>query len=131
MRVSRQDGLHGTAGRKVTALSVVAKGERVSGATDIDPDWRHVCALEELSVPCVRTFTSSDLSVAVCRLADGRLRAIEDRCPHRGARLSAGVIYDGDKVACMDDGWGIRLTDGGVEAPESGCVRTFAVKVEN
>jgi len=41
------------------------------------------------------------------------------------------VIYDGDKVACMDHGWGIRLSDGGVEAPESGCVRTFAVKVED
>jgi nitrite reductase (NADH) small subunit len=65
------------------------------------------------------------------RLADGRLCAVEDRCPQRGARLSAGVIYDGDKVACLDHGWGIRLADGGVELPEHGCVRTFRVKVED
>ncbi len=56
---------------------------------------------------------------------------IEDRCPHRGARLSAGVVCDSDKVACLDHGWGIRLADGGVEAPEQGCVRTFPVKVED
>jgi nitrite reductase (NADH) small subunit len=112
-------------------LSVAAKGERVSEAAETDRDWRRVCALDELPAPGVRTLTLSDLSVAVFRLADGRLCAIEDRCPHRGARLSAGVVYDGDKVACMDHGWGIRLSDGGVEAPESGCVRTFAVKVED
>jgi nitrite reductase [NAD(P)H] small subunit len=66
--------------------------------------WRRVCVLDELPMPGVRTLAVSGLSVAVFRLADGRLYAIEDRCPHRGARLSAGVIYDGDKVACMDHG---------------------------
>ena len=99
-------------------------------AAKTDADWRRFCALDELPAPGVRSLMLSNLSVAVFRLADGRICAIEDRCPHRGARLSAGVIYDGDKVACMDHGWGIRLSDGGVEAPESGCVRTFAVKVE-
>lgn len=103
----------------------------MSAAAKTDREWRRVCTLDELPAPGVRTLVLSDMSVAVFRLADGRLCAIEDRCPHRGARLSAGVIYDGDKVACMDHGWGIRLSDGGVEAPESGCVRTFAVKVEN
>jgi nitrite reductase (NADH) small subunit len=103
----------------------------VSEAAETDGDWTRVCGLVELPAPGVRTLVLSDLSVAVFRLADGGLCAIEDRCPHRGARLSAGVIYDGDKVACMDHGWGIRLSDGGVEAPESGCVRTFAVKVED
>jgi nitrite reductase (NADH) small subunit len=57
--------------------------------------------------------------------------AIEDRCPHRGARLSAGVIYDRDKIACLDHGWCIRLADGGVEPPEQGRVRTFPVKIED
>ena len=103
----------------------------MSEETESGRDWRRVCALEEMAAPGVRTLTLSELSVAVFRLADGRLCAIEDRCPHRGARLSAGVIYDGDKVACTDHGWGIRLSDGGVEPPESGCVRTFSVKVED
>jgi nitrite reductase (NADH) small subunit len=93
-------------------------------------EWLKVCALHELPCAGVKTLAFPDLNVAVFRLADGRMFAVEDRCPHRGARLSVGVVYDGDKIACLDHGWGIRLTDGGVEAPEQGCVRTFPVKLE-
>jgi nitrite reductase (NADH) small subunit len=93
--------------------------------------WLQVCTLHELSRAGVRTLALPELNVAVFRLADGRVFAIEDRCPHRGARLSAGVIYDADKIACLDHGWGIRLADGEAEAPEQGCVLTFPVKVED
>jgi nitrite reductase (NADH) small subunit len=93
--------------------------------------WLQVCALADLPCAGVNTLALPELQVAVFRLADERMFAIEDRCPHRGARLSAGVVYDGDKIACLDHGWGIRLTDGGVEAPERGCVRSFPVKVED
>jgi nitrite reductase (NADH) small subunit len=92
--------------------------------------WIEVCGLEEIGTGSVRAIEAEGLSIAVFRLADGRLCAIEDRCPHRGARLSRGVVYDTDKVACLDHGWSVRLTDGAVEAPERGCVRTFEVKVE-
>jgi nitrite reductase (NADH) small subunit len=92
--------------------------------------WLKACALDELTRKGVCTVSSDALDVAVFRLADGRLCAIEDRCPHRGAKLSRGLIYEGDKVACLDHGWSVRLTDGGVEPPEQGCVRTFEVKVE-
>jgi nitrite reductase (NADH) small subunit len=92
--------------------------------------WTRVCAQADLACPGVYALKLGALEVAVFRLADGRLFAIEDRCPHRGARLSAGVIYGGDKVACLDHGWSIRLSDGGVEPPERGCVRTYPVKAE-
>ena len=55
--------------------------------------------------------------------------AVEDRCPHRGARLSGGVVYDRCKVACPDHGWSIDLPSGGVEPPDTGQARTFAVEV--
>jgi nitrite reductase (NADH) small subunit len=93
--------------------------------------WTFVCRVEELAMPGVRTLASAVDSIAVFRLRDGRLLAIDDRCPHRGAPLSSGTVYDTDKVACLDHGWTIRLTDGGVEPPEQGCVRTYAVKVED
>jgi len=95
-----------------------------------DGTWQRVCRIDELPRRGVRTLALIDLHVAVFRLADGRLFGIEDRCPHRGARLSAGLIYDEDKVACADHGWGIRLSDGGVEPPGLGCARVFPVKVE-
>jgi len=103
-------------------------GEQPAGAGS---GWLLVCALQELPCGGVKTVALPGLNVAVFRLADGRMFGIEDRCPHRGARLSAGVLYDGDKIACLDHGWGIRLIDGGVEAPEQGSVRTFPVKTEN
>jgi nitrite reductase (NADH) small subunit len=93
--------------------------------------WLRVCAVDDLPRASVKTIALPHLNVAVFRLADGRMFGVEDRCPHRGARLSAGVVYDGDKIACLDHGWGIRLVDGGVEAPEQGCVPTFPVKVED
>ena len=92
--------------------------------------WTEVCTLEACPPGSVHTVEWGGLSIAVFRLADGTFRAIEDRCPHRGARLSRGVVYDGDKVACLDHGWSVRLTDGGVEPPDVGCVRVFEVKVE-
>lgn len=93
--------------------------------------WLFVCRAEEIPEPGVRTLANPAGSIAVFRLEDGRLLAIDNRCPHRGAPLSTGMVYDVDKVACLDHGWTIRLTDGGVEPPEQGCVRTYAVKVEN
>jgi len=91
--------------------------------------WTRVCGSDELAAPGVRTVVTAAGQVAVFRLQDRRLLAIEDRCPHRGALLSTGAVYDGDKVACLDHGWTVCLTDGVVEAPEHGCVRTFAVKI--
>ena len=93
--------------------------------------WTRVCGAEELAAPGVRTIVTAAGQIAVFRLQDGRLLAIEDRCPHRGALLSTGTVYDTDRLACLDHGWTIRLTDGGVEPPEQGCVRTFVVKVED
>jgi nitrite reductase (NADH) small subunit len=98
---------------------------------DSGSQWLRVCALDDLPCASVQTIALADLNVAVFRLVDGRMFGVEDRCPHRGARLSAGLVYDGDKIACLDHGWGIRLTDGTVEAPEQGCVRTFPVKLED
>ena len=92
--------------------------------------WLKACTLDELTRKAVCTVRSDALDVAVFRLVDGRVCAIEDRCPHRGAKLSRGLVYEGDKVACLDHGWSVRLSDGGVEPPEQGCVRTFTVKVE-
>jgi nitrite reductase (NADH) small subunit len=92
--------------------------------------WVEVCNLDALSPGTAYSHNAGELRIAVFRLADHRLFAIEDRCPHRGARLSRGVIYDTDKVACLDHGWSVCLSDGAVEPPERGCVRTFEVKVD-
>lgn len=69
---------------------------------------------------------AGDLRIAVFRDLNGALFALEDRCPHRGAPLSEGIVFD-EYVACRDHGWSICLRDGQALAPERGGVRTFAV----
>ncbi|CAN5391206.1 hypothetical protein BH09PSE6_BH09PSE6_30720 [soil metagenome] len=45
-----------------------------------------------------------DREVVVWRDASGRLSALEDRCPHRGTRLSIGDVH-GDRLVCAYHGW--------------------------
>ena len=51
--------------------------------------------------------------IAIWRDHDGKVHAVEDRCPHRGARLSLGWNL-GDRLACWYHG---------VEVDGTGCVK--------
>ena len=63
--------------------------------------------------------------VAVFRARDGRIFAIENRCPHRRGPLAEGVIGKG-VVVCPLHGHKFNLATGeGSESKE--CVRTFKV----
>lgn len=68
-----------------------------------------------------------NLAVALWRNAIGQVCAVEDRCPHRGARLSDGIVYD-QQIECPYHGW--RFTSEGIcihiPAPEAfeNCAKT-------
>ena len=92
--------------------------------------WKPVCRLEDipqLGARCVRRVAGAD--VAVFRAADDKVFALLDRCPHKGGPLSQGIVF-GRKVACPLHGWNIGLDDGNAVAPDKGCTRSYAVKIE-
>jgi nitrite reductase (NADH) small subunit len=93
-------------------------------------EWRPVCTLEQLGQGKAAVLEAAAVRIAVFRCEDDRLFAVEDRCPHRGALLSNGVLHDGCFVACLDHGWSVCLEDGKVLPPEQGRVRTFPMKLE-
>lgn len=71
-----------------------------------------------------------DLEIAVFRLSNGEIRAVENRCPHKGGPLAEGII-SGEYVYCPLHDWKISLGDGLVQEPDTGCVKTYEVHLED
>ncbi len=92
--------------------------------------WKEICPLQEIPRLGARVIKSPEGDISLFRNADDVVLALADRCPHKGGRLSQGIVFDG-KVACPLHGWTISLHDGKAIAPDEGRVETFEVKVEN
>lgn len=67
--------------------------------------------------------------VAVFRLSNGKVKAVENKCPHKGGVLSEGIV-SGDFVFCPMHDWKICLEDGNVQKPDFGCVNKYETLVE-
>ena len=92
--------------------------------------WIEVCKLNEIPPAQARTVRAGDTMIAVFRLSDDRVKAVENRCPHKQGPLAEGII-SGDDVLCPLHNWRIHLDDGQVAPPDEGCVKTYPVKVED
>jgi len=93
-------------------------------------NWIEVCALDEIPVSQARSVNTGENIIAIFRLTDDRVKAIENRCPHKQGPLAEGMV-SGDDILCPLHNWRIHLDDGKVAAPDRGCVKTYPVKVEN
>ena len=61
-------------------------------------------------------------------LDEGQYFAIDDFCPHKGAPLHDGIVYD-RSVTCLWHGWRFSLEDGRwLNSPRT-CVGTYPVRV--
>ncbi len=82
-------------------------------------------------------FSIYDESFVLFVNAEGQLECLQDRCPHRSAKLSDGKLIDG-KVECLYHGWQFgtggeclhipQLSAGGT-IPKNACARSFWVEV--
>lgn len=61
-------------------------------------------------------------------LVTGRYYAIDDACPHQGAPLSDGIVFD-DCVTCTWHGWRFSLQDGRHLDGSRSRVATYPVRV--
>lgn len=75
-----------------------------------------------------RYFDVDGVVVAVF-LDGGKYYAIEDSCPHQGAPLSDGVVFD-RSVTCTWHGWRFSLEDGRHLDGSRARVATYPVRVE-
>ncbi|MDX8386280.1 MAG: nitrite reductase small subunit NirD [Gallionella sp.] len=93
-------------------------------------NWTEVCKLEDIPPSQARTVNAGETVIAVFRLTDNRVKAVENRCPHKQGPLAEGII-SGEDILCPLHNWRISLDSGEVAAPDAGCVKTYPVKVED
>jgi len=121
-------------GQAATKPAVIPLYVQDEGTRDMTQDpaqeWHKVCALAEVPQLGARVVKSAHGDIAVFRNADDEVFALADKCPHKGGPLSQGIVF-GRKVACPLHGWNIGLDDGQAVAPDVGCAKRFAVKIEN
>lgn len=85
--------------------------------------------LSDIDIKGSRTIRVQDTEIAIFRLSDGSVRAVENRCPHKNGRLSEGMVC-GDAIHCPLHDWKIDLKTGRVHEPDEGCITTYVTEVE-
>ena len=91
--------------------------------------WRQVCTVDDIPLLGSRVVRAASGDIALFRSAADEVFALRDKCPHRGGPLSQGMVA-GKTVTCPMHGWKIGLKDGAAVAPDHGCARTVAVKLD-
>ena len=92
--------------------------------------WTVIGQLGEIPRQGARVVATAVGDIAVFRSLDDSVFAVEDNCPHKGGKLSQGIVH-GHAVTCPLHNWVIDLQSGEAAAPDVGCARRFAVKVED
>ena len=94
-------------------------------------DWKKICALGDVPVLGARVVDSASHGrIAVFRSAADEVFAVLDKCPHKAGPLSQGIVH-GNTVTCPLHSWKINLDTGEAQAPDVGCTKSFAAKLEN
>lgn len=98
-------------------------------------DWHPVAAGAKIVVGALEPVRLLDRELVLWRSSDGQVRAWQDRCPHRGTRLSMGRI-ESDQVICAYHGW--RFAGSGrciqfpalpeLMPPANACARSYRVE---
>ncbi|MBU0750556.1 MAG: nitrite reductase small subunit NirD [Gammaproteobacteria bacterium] len=96
-------------------------------------NWKKLCALDEIPQQgsrVVKSASGKGGDIAVFRTATDEIFALHDKCPHKGGPLSQGIVA-GKVVTCPMHSWKIQLESGEAVAPDVGCAKSFAVKLED
>ncbi|WP_242117139.1 nitrite reductase small subunit NirD [Sphingomonas lacusdianchii] len=93
-------------------------------------EWLDIGWVDEIPLRGSRTVqvTGGD-DIAVFRTGEGAVFALADRCPHKGGRLSQGIVHGG-AVACPLHNWRIALATGEALGEDKGCTPTVPVKID-
>ena len=91
--------------------------------------WRDVGHIEDMPLRGARCVDTPTGRIGVFRVADGRVFAIRNACPHKGGPLTEGIVH-GTSVTCPLPNWVISLETGLAQGADEGSVGTIPVRVE-
>jgi nitrite reductase (NADH) small subunit len=92
-------------------------------------DWLDIGWVDEIPVRGSRIVqVDGGEDIAVFRTGENQVFALRDRCPHKGGRLSQGIVHAG-AVTCPLHNWRIALATGGALGDDKGCTPTVPVRV--
>lgn len=100
------------------------------------PDqWNAVALDSQIRASSSNPVMVNNYALALWRGASGEVNAWEDRCPHRGMRLSLGFV-EGDQLRCIYHGWGygtggqceVIPAHPGLTPPKTICANRHAVE---
>jgi nitrite reductase (NADH) small subunit len=95
---------------------------------DTSIGWVDIGALDDIPRQGARVVASARGDLAVFRTIDDAVFALDDLCPHKGGKLSQGIVH-GHNVTCPLHNWVIALGDGQAQAPDEGCVHRVPARV--
>ena len=91
--------------------------------------WVAIGSVNDIPLRGARCVQTPHGKIGVYRVAEGRVFAMQDRCPHKGGPLSQGIVH-GTSVTCPLHNWVISLETGHAQGADQGSVKTIPVKVE-
>ena len=76
--------------------------------------WLDIGAVTDIPLRGARVVRTPNGCVAVFRVADDEVYALDNRCPHKGGPLAEGIVH-GRHVTCPLHNWVISLETGAEE----------------
>lgn len=92
--------------------------------------WFKACQLSEIPKRGAIRVQHDGWQIAIFKTAGNEIFALEDKCPHKGGPLSAGIVHD-DCVTCPLHNWDISLQSGKAQGADEGQAICFRTRVED
>jgi NAD(P)H-dependent nitrite reductase small subunit len=91
-------------------------------------NWTKICKSDELAPGEGQTIKVKTQTIAIFRLENDEIHAIDDECPHAYGSLGGGMVIDDNMVVCPDHGWLFDVRTGICPNDAAICVRKFQVR---
>jgi nitrite reductase (NADH) small subunit len=89
-----------------------------------------LCVLDDIATGLGRAFEVAGRSIAVFRGRDGRVYAVDGKCPHKGGPLADGMLI-GEQVVCPLHAYRYHGASGECDQPSACAIEAYPTEVRD